>query len=609
MDKKTKKILISIVIFLIGLWLIQALLSEAVIEEIPYSEFKEHIRRNTINEVIITGSYLIGKGTDKKEYKSIKVEDKDLVSLLEEKNVKYQGKIEETWFKTFILSWIIPIAILIIIWNILFKRISPGSKMMSFGKSKVKAYVEEDVRIKFSDVAGQVEPKEELCEVISFLKKPDKFTKIGGRMPKGVLLVGPPGTGKTLLAKAVAGESGVPFFSLSGSEFVELFVGMGAQRVRDLFIQAKEKAPCIIFIDELDAIGKTRGHSVSGSNDEREQTLNQLLAEMDGFDTQTGIIILGATNRPEILDKALLRAGRFDRHILVDRPDLKDREEILALHVKNIKMSDEVDISTLAKRTPGFVGADLANLVNEAALLAVRKGKELVTPEEFEMAIDRIIAGLERKNRIITQKEKKIIAYHEAGHAIAGYFSNSSDTIHKISIIPRGLGALGFTLKLPIEDRFLYTKQELYGMIDSLLGGRAAEEIMFGQVSTGAQNDLERATEIAFKMITEYGMSDALGPMTIYRNRLQFLDNDGGYSRKMETSEKTAQIIDEEIKKIIDSCMERVKQVLSEKKQTLEMLAEKLLEKEVIEADEFLSIIKDNNPDADDNESERDTAL
>ncbi len=596
MDSKTKKILIGIVIFLAVMWMIQAFLSEAVVIDLPYSEFKENIRNNRITEVILTDTHIIGKGADRKEYKSIRVEDNELVGLLEEKKIKYEGRIEDNWLRTFFLSWIIPIALLVIIWNILFKKMSPNSKMMSFGKSKVKAYVEEDVRVTFSDVAGQVEPKEELCEVISFLKKPEKFTRIGGRMPKGILLVGPPGTGKTLLAKAVAGESQVPFFSLSGSEFVELFVGMGAQRVRDLFAQAKEKAPCIIFIDELDAIGKTRGHSLSGSNDEREQTLNQLLAEMDGFDTKAGIIIIAATNRPEILDKALLRAGRFDRNILVDRPDLKDREEILKLHIKNIKIAEDVDINTIAKRTPGFVGADIANLVNEAALLAVRRGKEEVTTQEFEMAIDRIIAGLERKNRIITPKEKKIIAYHESGHAIAGYFSQEGETIHKISIVPRGLGALGFTMQVPIEDRFLYTKKELFDKIDTLLGGRAAEEVIFDQVSTGAQNDLERATEIAFKMITEYGMSQKLGPIAIYRKRLQYLDNEMGYQSRMETSEQTAQIIDEEVKSIINSAMIRAKQILTDKKPLLEALAARLLEKEVIEAEEFMSIIRDNMP-------------
>lgn len=596
MDSKTKKILIGIVIFLAVMWMIQAFLSEAVVIDLPYSEFKENIRNNRITEVILTDTHIIGKGADRKEYKSIRVEDNELVGLLEEKQIKYEGRIEDNWLRTFFLSWIIPIALLVIIWNILFKKMSPNSKMMSFGKSKVKAYVEEDVRVTFSDVAGQVEPKEELCEVISFLKKPEKFTRIGGRMPKGILLVGPPGTGKTLLAKAVAGESQVPFFSLSGSEFVELFVGMGAQRVRDLFAQAKEKAPCIIFIDELDAIGKTRGHSLSGSNDEREQTLNQLLAEMDGFDTKAGIIIIAATNRPEILDKALLRAGRFDRNILVDRPDLKDREEILKLHIKNIKIAEDVDINTIAKRTPGFVGADIANLVNEAALLAVRRGKEEVTTQEFEMAIDRIIAGLERKNRIITPKEKKIIAYHESGHAIAGYFSQEGETIHKISIVPRGLGALGFTMQVPIEDRFLYTKKELFDKIDTLLGGRAAEEVIFDQVSTGAQNDLERATEIAFKMITEYGMSQKLGPIAIYRKRLQYLDNEMGYQSRMETSEQTAQIIDEEVKSIINSAMIRAKQILTDKKPLLEALAARLLEKEVIEAEEFMSIIRDNMP-------------
>lgn len=599
MDAKTKKVLISIFVFMVFLWVIQAYLSESAIKEIPYSEFKSNIREGKITEVTITDTHIFGEGHEQVQFKSVRLEDKELIELLESKNILFEGRIEDRWLRTFFLSWIIPIAILIIIWNFLFKRMSPTSKMMDFSKNKSKVYVEEDVRIRFTDVAGQVEPKEELFEVISFLKEPDKFTKIGGRMPKGVLLVGPPGTGKTLLAKAVAGESGVPFFSLSGSEFVELFVGMGAQRVRDLFGQAKEKSPCIIFIDELDAIGKTRGQGLSGSNDEREQTLNQLLAEMDGFDTKAGIVVLGATNRPEVLDKALLRAGRFDRHILVDRPDLKDREEILNLHVQNIKISKELDIQTIAKRTPGFVGADLANLVNEAALLAVRKGKEEVTYEEFEMAIDRIIAGLERKNRIITPKEKKIIAYHEAGHAIVGYHSQEGDTIHKISIVPRGLGALGWTLQLPTEDRFLYTQKELYGKIDTLLAGRAAEEIIFDQISTGAQNDLERATDIAFKMVTEYGMSEKLGPMTVYKNRMHFLDSEQGHSRKLDTSEKTAQIIDDDIQNNIKAAMQRAMKILENNKGVLEILADRLLEKEVIEAEEFLQIVNSSVPKGD----------
>ena len=598
MDKKTKMILIYIGGSILLLWVLQAYFSEAAIKEIPYSEFKDLVAKNRLQRVVIANTYLTGYGRDKTMYKTVRIEDEQLVPLLEENSIEFKGKVEETWFRTFLLSWVIPIAILVIIWNILFRKMGPGSKVMSFGKTRAKIYAEKEVDVRFTDVAGQDEAKEELQEVITFLKQPEKFAKIGGRLPKGILLVGSPGTGKTLMSKAVAGEAGVPFFSLTGSEFVELFVGMGAMRVRDLFAQAKEKAPCIIFIDELDAIGKARGYSLSGGHDEREQTLNQLLAEMDGFDTRTGVIILGATNRPEILDKALLRAGRFDRHILVDKPDLKEREMILKVHLKNIQTAEDVNVKLLARRTPGFVGADLANLVNEAALLAVRAGKERVTMEECEKAIDRVMTGLEKKNRLITQKEKEIVAFHESGHALVSYYRNPSQQVHKISIIPTGLGALGMNIMLPTEERYLLVKSELLARIDSLLGGRAAEELIFNEVSTGARDDLERATEIAFNMVGEYGMSDKLGPISVIRQKVRFLDEDRRWGERIEMSGKTSQTVDEEVKQIITQAVERARECLQEHIAELKTLAKTLLEKEVIESEEFLALIQSDGDDS-----------
>jgi cell division protease FtsH len=462
---------------------------------------------------------------------------------------------------------------------------------MTLGRKKARVYIEDEVGVTFDDAAGVDEAKEELVEVIEFLKSPEKFTRLGGKLPKGILLVGPPGSGKTLLARAVAGESGVPFFSMSGSEFVELFVGMGAARVRDLFAQAKEKAPCIIFVDELDALGKARGMGMAGGHDEREQTLNQLLVEMDGFDPTIGVILMAATNRPEILDPALLRAGRFDRHILVDRPDKKGRADILRVHIKEIVMDTDVDVDTVASMTPGFVGADLANLVNEATLLAVRHNKEKVGMSEFQEAVERIIAGLEKKNRLINEKEREIVAYHEVGHALVALSLPDTDPVRKISIVPRGVAALGYTLQVPTEDRYLMARSELLNKIAVALGGRAAEEIQFKDISTGAHNDLARATDIARSMVKEYGMSAELGHIYFEKERQkQYLDV--GLPAAKEYSEETAKVIDHEIKAIIDSQYEVAKKILTSHRRVLDEGAALVLKEENIEGDQLKKLLE-----------------
>ena len=579
-----------------GILVLNTYLFTGEVKSIPYSEFKTLIAEGRIGDVIINsetiqGTYVKDDGT-KGKFLTSRVEDPDLVKDLMKYNIKFAGRHENKFVKAF-FSWVLPFIIIVLIWNFLFRRMggAPGS-VLSFGKSRGKIYGEDEIKITFNDVAGCDEAKEELKEIIEFLRNPSKFLELGARIPKGILLVGPPGTGKTLLAKAVAGEAKVPFFSMSGSDFVEMFVGVGAARVRDLFAQAQEKAPCIIFIDELDALGKARGLNPLASHDEREQTLNQLLAEMDGFDTKKGVIIMGATNRPEILDPALLRPGRFDRHILVDRPDIKGREEILKVHVKNVKIDKSVDLKVVAARTPGFVGADLANLVNEAALLAARKGKNKVTMEEFEEAIDRVVAGLEKKKRVMSKKEKEIVAYHEAGHALMAEFLETADPVHKISIIPRGIAALGYTLQLPTEDRYLMTKRELLDRLCVLLAGRVAEEIVFGEVSTGAQNDLARATDIAKSMVKEYGMSEKLGYVTFERERKPlFLDVAPSFTGK-DYSEETAKQIDYEIKRLIDEAYVKVKQTLTEKRDLLEKVARILLEKESLDGSELRAIIQ-----------------
>jgi cell division protease FtsH len=582
-----------VIAFLIILLVQNYIVTKKGEDVIPYSEFKESLRTGKIKDLTITletvsGEWETGKGS--RRFQAVRVEDPDLVKDLETYHVKYTGRIDSKWL-TNILSWIIPLVFFFFIWRILFSRIGPETSVMSFGKSRAKIYAEKEKKVTFSDVAGIDEAKEELKEVVEYLKTPEKFQRLGGKIPKGVLLVGTPGTGKTLLARAVAGEANVPFFSISGSDFVEMFVGVGAARVRDLFAQAQRHAPCIIFIDELDALGKARGINPMGRHDEQEQTLNQLLAEMDGFDPNTGVIIMAATNRPEILDPALLRPGRFDRHVLVDRPDIIGREEILKIHTRNIKLSPEVDLKVIAARTPGFVGADLANIVNEAALLAARKNKEWVEMADIEEAIDRVVAGLEKKSRLMSKKEKEIVAYHESGHAIVASLLPTADPVRRVSIIPRGISALGYTLQLPTEDRYLMTKTELLDRLAVLLGGRVAEEIVFGEISTGAHNDLQRCSDIATSMVKEFGMSEKLGYVTFQKEKQPLFLPSSMFSSK-DYSEATAVQIDAEVKKIVDETHYKVKEMLTAKRDELEKLARLLLEKEVAEESDLQRILQ-----------------
>lgn len=600
-DKKTKNFtFLYFILAFVAMIAINSYLFKSEVKNIPYSEFKELITKGKISDLIIDTDTIQGALTlddgKKTKFLTSRVEDPDLVKDLQKNNIKFAGYYENKIFKA-IISWVLPFAIIFLIWNLLMRRMGGApSSVLNFGKSRGKIYGEDEIKITFQDVAGVDEAKEELQEIIEYLRTPQKFMTLGGKIPKGILLVGPPGTGKTLLAKAVAGEAKVPFFSMSGSDFVEMFVGVGASRVRDLFAQAQEKAPCIIFIDELDALGKARGMNPMSSHDEREQTLNQLLSEMDGFDTKAGVIIMAATNRPEILDPALLRAGRFDRHVLVDRPDIKGREEILKVHIKGVKLAEEVDLKVVAARTPGFVGADLANLVNESALLAARKGKTSVGMEEFEEAIDRVIAGLEKKTRVMNKKEKEIVAFHETGHALMAEFLETTDPVHKISIIPRGISALGYTLQLPTEDRYLMTEKELRDRLCVLLGGRVAEEIIFGEVSTGAHNDLGRATDIARSMVKEYGMSKKLGYVTFERERKPlFIELGTSFSGVKDYSEETAREIDDEIKMIVEEAREKVQTLLGGKKTLLEKVATTLLEKETIEGEELRELISNHS--------------
>jgi cell division protease FtsH len=566
------------------------------VETIPYSKFKEYVAQGQVRDLTIAPDRINGiiKGKEGKKDQNfitipVRVDDPNLFKELEEHNVNYSG-LYQSKFLSSLLSWVVPIAIFFLIWRYATKKMGPGYGVMSFGKSKAKLFSENGTKVTFADVAGIDEAKEELQEVVEFLKKPDKFQKLGGKIPKGVLLLGAPGTGKTLLAKAVAGEANVPFFSISGSEFVEMFVGVGAARVRDLFSQATAHAPCIIFIDELDALGKARGINVMGGNDEREQTLNQLLVEMDGFESNKGVIIMAATNRPEILDPALLRPGRFDRQILVDRPDINGREAILKIHSKKVLLSPDVDLHKIAARTPGFVGADLANLVNEAALLAARKNEDKVTPTDFDDAIDRIVAGLEKKKRVMNPKEKEIIAYHESGHAIVAESVKYADPVHKISIIPHGIAALGYTQQQPTGDRYIMTRSELLDRLAVLVGGRVAEELVFGESSTGAQNDLQRATEIARSMVTEYGMSERLGLVTYERQRQPMFLPENFSPTKTYSEERAAQI-DEEISRGIEEAHKRVRGILSEHRKVLDDLAHLLLQKEVVQGDELRKML------------------
>lgn len=573
------------------------------LDEVPYSQFKAWLLEGKVAEVAITDKVVNGKlkpereGEEPKWFKAVRVDDPDLVRLLEEKHVEYAGVIVSTLWRD-VASWVIPILIFAGIWFWILRRVGqgPGGGFMRIGQSKAKVYMEKDIPVRMMDVAGVDEAKEELMEVVEFLKTPEKFTRIGGRIPKGVLLVGPPGTGKTLLARAIAGEAGVPFFSISGSEFVEMFVGVGAARVRDLFENAKGKAPCIIFIDELDALGKARGTGPM-AHEEREQTLNQLLVEMDGFDPKVGVIILAATNRPEILDQALLRAGRFDRHVLVDRPDRQGREAILRIHAKSIKLAVEASLEKVAAMTPGMVGADLANVINEAALLAVRRNKEVVEQKDLEEAVERVIAGLEKKSRVLTHEERRRVAHHEVGHAIVALSIPGGDAVHKISIVPRGIAALGYTLQLPTEDRYLLTRSELENKIAVLLGGRVAEDLIFGEVSTGAADDLQKATNIAMRMVKDYGMSEKLGTVSLDSSRPTFLPNQP-LPTEVTYSQQTAREIDQEVKALIETQEERVRSILTELKPVLLNGAEKLLDQEVMTGEELKALLPESHKQA-----------
>jgi cell division protease FtsH len=562
-------------------------------EEIIFSDFMNKLEANEVEEVVIKDGNIMGQFKDGKKFKTFTPEYPDLVNILRARNVKITVKPTEQnpWYWNLFFSWG-PIILLAVIWIFFMRQMQTGgNKALSFGKAKARLASEKSVKITFSDVAGIEEAKAEVQEIIDFLKAPQKFQKLGGKIPKGVLLVGAPGTGKTLLARAIAGEAGVPFFSISGSDFVELFVGVGASRVRDLFEQAKKNAPCIIFIDELDAVGRHRGAGLGGGHDEREQTLNQLLVEMDGFETNQGIIILAATNRPDVLDPALLRPGRFDRQVVVPQPDVKGRLEILKVHTRTIPLDEKVNLEQIARGTPGFSGADLANLVNEAALLAARQSKTKVEMSDFESAKDKVLMGVERKSMIISETEKKNTAYHEAGHALVAKLTPGTDPIHKVSIIPRGM-ALGVTQQLPIDDRYTYSKDYLMKALSVLLGGRAAEEIALKHMTTGAGNDLERATDLARKMVTEWGMSEKLGPLTFgKKDEHIFLGKE--IARHKDYSEKTAIDIDEETKKIVIEAYDTSKKLVTENLDLLEALAKSLLEKETMEGSEIDALIQD----------------
>ena len=574
------------------------LTAQQEVATIPYSEFEQHLKDGRIDELAITerrieGTFKEPLPSGQRRFVSNRVEPQ-LAEHLQQYPVRYTGRVESTLVRD-LLSWVVPAALFFGIWLFLLRRMSGGlgGGMMQIVKSKARVYVETDMKVSFADVAGVDEAKDELKEIIEFLRDPQAYGRLGGRMPKGVLLVGPPGTGKTLLARAVAGEAKVPFFSISGSEFVEMFVGVGAARVRDLFEQARAQAPAIIFIDELDALGRARGAGpLSGGHDEKEQTLNQLLVEMDGFDTSSGLVLLAATNRPEILDPALLRAGRFDRQVLVDRPDKVGRVQILNVHLKKARLDADVDPQAIAALTPGFTGADLANLVNEATLLATRRHAEAVNMEDFTAAIERIVAGLEKRNRLLNPREREIVAYHEMGHALVAMALPGVDPVHKVSIIPRGMGALGYTIQRPIEDRFLMTREELENKMAVLLGGRAAEWLVFAHLSTGAADDLAKVTDIARAMVTRYGMSRRLGHMALEREPNSFLGNEAmlGLKPQHDYSESTATAIDEEVQELVQSAFQRSLALLEARRELLERSASRLLQQETLEGEELLSL-------------------
>jgi len=654
MEKRTKfSIFYYLLIFALIFFLESLFFSGPTVKEIPYSKFRDYIAQDSLESAVITTNKIYGvlkspdttktakkeatnkdsvkKSTDKKttapkkaaekhsflqifkhtpwhlnldklenekqkqlalQFTVVPLEDRNLIADLQKHDVEYRGKIESNWLKNIFLNWIIPFGLLIFIWIWVFRKMGKGPSSLNVGRSKAKIYeVDPSKRITFNDVAGIDEAVEEVKEVVNFLKEPGKYTRLGAKLPKGILLVGPPGTGKTLLARAVAGEAGVPFFSISGSDFVEMFVGVGAARVRDLFAEAKAKAPCIIFIDELDAVGKSRGGAMpmGGGYDERENTLNQLLTEMDGFDPQIGIVMMGATNRPEVLDSALLRPGRFDRQILVDKPDLIGREQIFKVHTRGLLLGKNVDLHKLAAQTPGFAGAEIANVCNEAALLASRSGRDKILMDDFQNAFERIIGGLEKKNKLINPHEREIVAYHESGHAIIGHLTPGADPVQKVSIVPRGIGALGYTLQTPLEDRYLMSRSELLGKIKGLLGGRAAEEVVFGEISTGASNDLERVSRIARDMIVQYGMSKKLPNLSLVdKNQGYFLGQGPQTSRR---SEKIEQIVDEEVMDIIQGCYTEDKEILQKHRKKLEKMAQTLLEKEKLDDKDIISIL------------------
>jgi cell division protease FtsH len=610
-----------IIVLMLGMSLFNYVFMNKVNPTIDYSEFKSKIASGEIKRVELADSYFTGytergaanntkkppfplqhTGNTENVYRTVPINDPDIVKLMDEKGVSYFAVSREgSTILNIIFSWVLPIAFFFFIWRFLMKRMGNlGGNVLSVGQNRAVIVAEGDISTRFGDVAGVDEAKEELVEVVDFLKSPKKYTDIGGKIPKGVLLVGPPGTGKTLLARAVAGEAGVSFFRMSGADFVEMFVGVGAARVRDLFKQARSKAPCIIFIDELDAIGKSRINSIAGGNDEREQTLNQLLVEMDGFDGTSGLIIVAATNRPDVLDPALLRPGRFDRQVLVDRPDLSGREAILKIHAKAVKLGASVDLAAIARRTSGFVGADLANIVNEAALLAVRGGRKAVEQQDFSEAIEKTVVGLQKKTRVIKQEERRIVAFHETGHALVSAFTPGSDPVQKISIIPRGFGALGYTLNMPVEDRYLSTEEELLGKIDVLLGGRAAEELVFGKVSTGAANDITKATDIARKMITDYGMSGRFRNVALTSRGAGM--SGGGVAQDpvfhREYAETTQQYVDEEIARIVELRYAAAKEALQSRRDLLDRIALLLLEKETIDEKEFKALLEENGGSA-----------
>ncbi|HLF49306.1 MAG TPA: ATP-dependent zinc metalloprotease FtsH [Methylomirabilota bacterium] len=618
--QKAQFSLVYLFIAVMVLAMVQSWLIAPQTVEIAMSKFLTFVREGKVEKVFLTDKeirgtlkpgalpalspgpaeqlrHLLGAKPGPTEFTTTRIpamEDSQIVKELEAAHVEFSGRIESTFWRDFLFGWVLPLGIMAGLWFFLMRRMGGGStQALSFGRSKAKIYDRKELKTTFADVAGVDEAKAELMEVVDFLTSPKKYQRLGGRIPKGVLLVGPPGTGKTLLARAVAGEADVPFFFLSGSEFVEMFVGLGAARVRELFQQAKEKAPALVFIDELDAIGKTRAGTTGflSGHDEREQTLNQLLAEMDGFDSSKGVIIMAATNRPEVLDPALLRAGRFDRQVVVDKPDVKGREAILGVHARNVTLAPTVDLHVLAARTPGMAGADLANIINEAALLAARKGKDAVDMADLDEAVDRVIGGLERKSRVLSEKERDIVAHHEIGHALVASSLPQADPVHKVTIIPRGVAALGATYQLPLEDRYLLTQSELEDRIAVLLGGRVAEEVIYGEISTGAHNDLERATEMARLMVMQYGMSEQLGPMTFGGGQQAIFLRTSGLPQEREYSEETARRIDGETRSIIDRIYDRVRSLLTARKRVLMEAATELKLRETLEGDRLRELL------------------